>query len=216
MLEMVEAENVVSETELEVRHVRQSYPRSSGEPFVVLDDINLSLHAGEIVGLLGRSGCGKSTLLRIASGLVTPTAGEVRYHGRTLQGPAERIAMVFQTFALFPWLTVLAWAPQPQQNRHLAQCDFQDRSRLREVGLALLSQRVASRPFGAMASTCSPSVPAQRDRHDEQGRARKARSFVPANTPSQSSGGDGDQCKSRQCRYRRWNAYRPASPEMVL
>lgn len=98
----------MNETELELRHVWQSYPKSSGEPFVVLADINVSLHAGELVGLLGRSGCGKSTLLRIASGLLRPTSGEVRYHGRTVEGPAEGIAMVFQTFALFPWLTVLA------------------------------------------------------------------------------------------------------------
>ncbi len=61
----------------------------------------------EIVGLLGRSGCGKSTLLRVASGLTPPATGEVLYRGGVVRSPAEGIAMVFQTFALFPWLTVM-------------------------------------------------------------------------------------------------------------
>ncbi len=73
----------------------------------VLDDINMSIRAGEFLGLLGRSGSGKSTLLRIAAGLIRPTAGEVLYRGAPLTEPAEGIAVVFQTFALFPWLTVL-------------------------------------------------------------------------------------------------------------
>src|SRR3546814_4502176 len=62
---------------------------------------------GEIVGLLGRSGSGKSTLLRLIAGLATPAAGAVSYMGRPVSGPAAGIAMVFQSFALFPWLTVL-------------------------------------------------------------------------------------------------------------
>ena len=65
------------------------------------------LREGEILGLLGRSGSGKSTLLRIAGGLVKPTSGEVLYRGAPLAGPAEGIAVVFQSFALYPWLTVL-------------------------------------------------------------------------------------------------------------
>ncbi|SDT02406.1 NitT/TauT family transport system ATP-binding protein [Pseudomonas asplenii] len=73
----------------------------------VLSDVDLNLHEGEIVGLLGRSGSGKSTLLRIIAGLVQPTSGEVLYNGDPLSGPAKGVAMVFQTFALFPWLTVL-------------------------------------------------------------------------------------------------------------
>jgi len=73
----------------------------------VLSEVDLHLHEGEIVGLLGRSGSGKSTLLRIIAGLIQPTSGEVLYNGETLEGPAKGVAMVFQTFALFPWLTVL-------------------------------------------------------------------------------------------------------------
>ncbi len=95
------------DVELEVRHVRQSYARASGAPLLVLDDINLTVREGEIVGMLGRSGCGKSTLLRIVSGLAAPASGEVLYRGKVVDAPVDGIAMVFQTFALFPWLTVL-------------------------------------------------------------------------------------------------------------
>ena len=91
---------------LTVRHVRQAYTKDSSADLVVLDDVDLTLRSGEIVGLLGRSGSGKSTLLRIVAGLLLPTAGDVEWRGRHLTGPAEGVAMVFQSFALFPWLTV--------------------------------------------------------------------------------------------------------------
>ena len=91
---------------VEVRGVRQAYHKESSADLVVLQDVDLTLRTGEIVGLLGRSGSGKSTLLRIVSGLLMPTAGEVRWRGVDLHGPAEGVAMVFQSFALFPWLTV--------------------------------------------------------------------------------------------------------------
>jgi NitT/TauT family transport system ATP-binding protein len=92
---------------LDVRDVRRAFPRPGGAELLVLDDVQLSLREGEIVGLLGRSGSGKSTLLRIISGLSQPTAGTVTYLGQSVNGPARGIAMVFQSFALFPWLTVL-------------------------------------------------------------------------------------------------------------
>ena len=95
------------ETILDLRNVSMAFAKRSGEPLRVLDSISLSLRSGEILGLLGRSGSGKSTLLRIAAGLIRPTSGEAIYHGAPLAGPAEGIAVVFQTFALFPWLTVL-------------------------------------------------------------------------------------------------------------
>jgi NitT/TauT family transport system ATP-binding protein len=93
---------------LEVRHLSQRYRKGSGEIGApILDDVSLTLREGEIVGLLGRSGCGKSSLLRIVSGLIQPSAGEVIYQGHPVTGPAKGIAMVFQSFALFPWLSVL-------------------------------------------------------------------------------------------------------------
>lgn len=89
-----------------VRNCRQAYHKDSSADLVVLDDVDLTLHEGEIVALLGRSGSGKSTLLRIVAGLLKPTSGEVNWRGSPLKGPAPGVAMVFQSFALFPWLTV--------------------------------------------------------------------------------------------------------------
>jgi len=95
-----------AETLIEVKAIRQAYHKDSSADVVVLEDVNLTLSNGEIVGLLGRSGSGKSTLLRIIAGLLTPTGGEVTWRGKKVLGPPEGIAMVFQSFALFPWLTV--------------------------------------------------------------------------------------------------------------
>jgi NitT/TauT family transport system ATP-binding protein len=92
---------------LEVRNVRRSFPRSGGGELLVLDDVSLTLKEGEIVGMLGRSGSGKSTLLRLIAGLARPQGGTISYMGAPILGPAQGVAMVFQGFALFPWMTVL-------------------------------------------------------------------------------------------------------------
>jgi NitT/TauT family transport system ATP-binding protein len=92
---------------IELAGVCMTFAKPSGELLPVLFDINMTLQEGEILGLLGRSGSGKSTLLRIAGGLIRPSSGRVLYRGASLSGPAEGIAVVFQTFALYPWLTVL-------------------------------------------------------------------------------------------------------------
>src|SRR6201993_1197094 len=92
---------------LDVHEIRRSFPRPGGGELLVLDGVELTLHENEIVGLLGRSGSGKSSLLRLISGLAEPQGGTITYLGQTIDGPASGIAMVFQGFALFPWLTVL-------------------------------------------------------------------------------------------------------------
>jgi NitT/TauT family transport system ATP-binding protein len=91
---------------LQVSDVRKTFPKPDGAELLVLDDVNLLLTEGQIVGLLGRSGSGKSTLLRLIAGLLEPTAGSLKYLGEPIVGPRPGIAMVFQSFALFPWLTV--------------------------------------------------------------------------------------------------------------
>jgi NitT/TauT family transport system ATP-binding protein len=92
---------------LEARGVTVSFPRPGGGAAVVLDRVDLELRDSEILAVVGPSGSGKSTLLRILAGLLAPTHGEVRYRGQPVHGPTPGVAMVFQTFALFPWLTVL-------------------------------------------------------------------------------------------------------------
>ncbi len=74
---------------------------------LVLERVDFTLHAGEIVAILGKSGAGKSTFLRILAGLVGPSEGQVEYRGLPVTDPVQGVAMVFQSFALFPWLTVL-------------------------------------------------------------------------------------------------------------
>ena len=91
---------------LQCTDVRKAFPKPDGAELLVLEGMNLELREGQIVGLLGRSGSGKSTLLRLIAGLSEPTAGQVSYLGQPISGPAPGIAMVFQSFALFPWLTV--------------------------------------------------------------------------------------------------------------
>ncbi|MGH1569454.1 AAA-associated domain-containing protein [Methylobacterium sp. P31] len=90
-----------------VAAVKHFYHKGGAPDLVVLDDVDVDLQPGEIVSLLGRSGSGKSTLLRIIAGLMPPSRGTVRIGAEIVRGPARQVAMVFQSFALFPWLTVL-------------------------------------------------------------------------------------------------------------
>ncbi len=91
---------------IELNSVAKSFRSADGAPRTVLEAVNFSLAEGEIVALLGKSGSGKSTLLRIIAGLIPADAGKAAYRGQGIHGPASGIAMVFQSFALFPWLTV--------------------------------------------------------------------------------------------------------------
>lgn len=119
---------------VEVRGVRQVYGKGQGAKLVVLDNVDLTLRENEIVGLLGRSGSGKSTLLRSIAGLIRPTEGTVSFPANPdLEGETS-VAMVFQSFALFPWLTVqqnvelgleaLRVAPAERKRRALAAIDL--------------------------------------------------------------------------------------------
>ncbi len=87
--------------------VSKSYRTPDHLGRLVLEGIDFALREGEVVAILGKSGSGKSTFLRILAGLIPPSGGRVDYRGRPVTGPVQGIAMVFQSFALFPWLTVL-------------------------------------------------------------------------------------------------------------
>jgi len=100
-------ESVAAETLLEARVCSKSYETESKlphgvAPHLVLDSVQLSIHSGEFVALLGPSGSGKSTLLRILAGLIQPSKGQVYFKDQPQHGPNPRVAIVFQSFALFP------------------------------------------------------------------------------------------------------------------
>lgn len=123
----VSREPVVDCPLLRVAGLVKSFPTASGE-LLVLDGIDLEVREGEIVGLLGRSGSGKSTLLRIIAGLLPPGRGEVVFRGRAIDGPTAGVAMVFQSFALFPWLTVLGNVALGLQAQGIAPDEVQRRA----------------------------------------------------------------------------------------
>ena len=91
---------------LSLRECRQTYLKESSTDLVVLDHISFDVRTGEILGLLGRSGSGKSSLLRIMAGLTPPVSGEVLWQDTPVTGPLDGVATVFQSGALFPWLTL--------------------------------------------------------------------------------------------------------------
>ena len=97
----------MSEPIIEIVKVEKSFRKGERQELLVLNDINFRMYEGEIVAILGKSGSGKSTLLRIISGLAEPSKGSVFYRGGVVHKPVQGISMVFQTFALLPWLTVL-------------------------------------------------------------------------------------------------------------
>lgn len=92
---------------LKIQQITKSFPKPDGSNLLVIDQVNLTMYEGEIVALLGKSGSGKSTLLRMIAGLSAPTSGKILYRDTPVTSPMRGIAMVFQNFALMPWLTVL-------------------------------------------------------------------------------------------------------------
>ena len=94
-------------TLIDIQAVSKSFINSEGQELRVLDNVDMQMREGEIIAILGKSGSGKSTLLRIIAGLVKPSNGEVFYRQQKTNGPSKGIAMIFQSFALLPWLTVL-------------------------------------------------------------------------------------------------------------
>ena len=107
----------VSDAIIEAVAIEKSYPQPDGTRIQVVGPTNLLIEPGKIVALLGPSGCGKSTLLRMLSGLSQPSSGMLAWHGKPLNGQLPNVAIVFQSFALFPWLTVLENVEAPLEAR---------------------------------------------------------------------------------------------------
>src|SRR6202789_425853 len=113
---------------LQCTEVRKAFAKPDGAELLVLEGMNLEVREGQIVGLLGRSGSGKSTLLRLIAGLAEPSAGNVQYLGEPVAGPARGITMVFQSFALFPWLTVFENVALGLEAQRMPRADIRKRS----------------------------------------------------------------------------------------
>ena len=97
----------MSDALIEIKDIRKSFHKKGASELLVLDNVNFAIHSGEIIALLGKSGSGKSTLLRIIAGLIPASDGKVLYQDKPIEQPVPGLTMVFQHFALLPWLTVL-------------------------------------------------------------------------------------------------------------
>jgi NitT/TauT family transport system ATP-binding protein len=113
---------------LEGRDLEKFFAQADGGRIEVVSPTNIQILPGKIVALLGPSGCGKSTLLRMLTGLSRPSAGQVFWHGRPLDGEQPNVGIVFQSFALFPWLTVLQNVEAPLEAQGVAPAERQQRA----------------------------------------------------------------------------------------
>src|SRR5216683_2048319 len=105
---------------IEVRQIEKFYTQPDGSRVQVIAPTDLAIYPGQILALLGPSGCGKSTLLRMMTGLSPASAGRVLSHGQPVRGESPNVSIVFQSFALFPWLTVLENVEAPLEARGFA------------------------------------------------------------------------------------------------
>jgi NitT/TauT family transport system ATP-binding protein len=113
---------------IEVRQIEKFYAQPDGSRVQVIAPTDLAIYPGQILALLGPSGCGKSTLLRMMTGLSPASAGSVLWHGQPVRGESPNVSIVFQSFALFPWLTVLENVEAPLEARGFPPMDRHKRA----------------------------------------------------------------------------------------
>lgn len=118
----------MAEAIIEAVAVEKSYPQPDGTRIQVVGSTNLAIEQGKIIALLGPSGCGKSTLLRILTGLSEPSSGSLLWHGKSLNGQTPNVAIVFQSFALFPWLTVIQNVEAPLEAKGVPEVERRKRA----------------------------------------------------------------------------------------
>jgi NitT/TauT family transport system ATP-binding protein len=113
---------------IEARKLEKFYPQPDGSRIQVIAPTDLAVYPGQIIALLGPSGCGKSTMLRMLTGLSPTSAGTVYWHGHPVSGEAPNVSIVFQSFALFPWLTVIQNVEAPLEARGIAEMERHKRA----------------------------------------------------------------------------------------
>ena len=135
-----------------MKGVSKTFPQPSGQTLRVLENITLEVHAGEVLALLGPSGCGKSTILRVLAGLICPDGGTVEQAGQPLTGLNPQVAMVFQSFALFPWMTAQENIEAALAPRNMSREDMRARAQqvIKLVGLSGFSDSYPRELSGGM------------------------------------------------------------------
>jgi NitT/TauT family transport system ATP-binding protein len=113
---------------IEARKLEKFYPQPDGSRIQVIAPTNIAVYPGQIIALLGPSGCGKSTMLRMLTGLSPTSAGSVYWHGHPVSEEAPNVSIVFQSFALFPWLTVIENVEAPLEARGVAEFERHKRA----------------------------------------------------------------------------------------
>lgn len=137
---------------LEIKDLSIEYAVKKGPPNLALDNVSLSIEAGEFVVALGASGCGKTTLLNSIAGFIPPTRGEIVLDGKTVEGPGSERGVVFQKHALMPWMNVIE---NVEFGLRLRKMPLHERRRigmecLRKVGLADAARKPVYELSGGM------------------------------------------------------------------
>jgi NitT/TauT family transport system ATP-binding protein len=120
--------SVALEPIIEARGLEKFYPQPDGGRIQVIAPTDIAIYPGQIIALLGPSGCGKSTMLRMLTGLSPASAGSVYWHGQPVSGERPNVGIVFQSFALFPWLTVIENVEAPLEARGMASLESHKRA----------------------------------------------------------------------------------------
>src|SRR3974390_331017 len=113
---------------IEARKLEKFYPQTDGTRIQVIAPTDIAVYPGQIIALLGPSGCGKSTMLRMLTGLSPTSGGSVYWHGQPVEGEAPNVSIVFQSFALFPWLTVIENVEAPLEARGIGEVERHKRA----------------------------------------------------------------------------------------
>lgn len=141
---------------LEVCNLSKSYGRKDKQ-LTILQNVSLQIHKGEFVCIVGASGCGKSTLMNIIAGLIAPTSGEIKVDDEIVLGPGSDRGMVFQSYTLYPWLTVANNISFGSKLRRLSSAQRQERVAyfLGVVGLTKFAKSYPNQLSGGMKQRCA-------------------------------------------------------------